>query len=525
MKALLHIVLLSLLLDPTYALAGPPENWFEQGKQHQTDHRTTEAIAAYQKALELKPDFAQAHYEIGWSYWVLNDWDQVVRHWRRAKALGWQDTDFDTWLGAATRNLEGNQEPLTHTIIGTTSTSQPGSGDPPLLELIGRFQHYNPKPQHRLDKFDRYVFSPKSVRFSSDGSKAWVNALEGYVTIVFDPASLKRKKVIVHKFSNKHQPLFAADNSVPPWYPMPSEFAGRANVFNGKPVESELSHNGKYLWVPYYRRDYDRLGVLPSALALIDAEQDRILRLFQTGPIPKYVVASPDSRWLAVIHWGDNTVGLIDTSDPDYRNFRRDKLITIGHRIALDKIDTTDRDHGCGFCLRGSVFTPDGRYLLVGRMGGGGIAVIDVANKRYLGTVKGMRPTPRHLVVSPDGKMLYMSASFAGYVVAYRLEDLIDAARNRRKTLAPLREQRTGSATRTIALSPDGRIIFAAVNRESKIVALSAPELTPLATIPTDSFPVGMAVSPDGTQLWVTAQGRKRRGGNSVSVYRIRPSS
>ena len=118
-----------------------------------------------------------------------------------------------------------------------------------------------------------------------------------------------------------------------------------------------------------------------------------------------------------------------------------------------------------------------------------------------------------------------MDKEFEGYVSAYRTRDLIAAAQQNQKILRPLREEYTGLATRTIAISPDDRLIFAAVNKESKIVVLEAKTLKKLLELPANSYPVGMAVSPDGHQLWVTAQGRKRRGGNSVTVYRIATES
>jgi len=498
--------------------ADDARTWFDSGLQAQQERRTQEALQAYLKALELDPNFARAHYEIGWSYWVLADWPKVVEHWQTAERLGFRDANLKLYLPMARDNLEGKLPPLTRTRIGEISTPLAPSGRLS-LKLVARFQHYNPEPENRADHYDPYIFSPKSVRFLPDGSAAYVNALEGYSTVVFDPVSLARNAVIVHRFKGGQRQVFEGSRGMS-WYTMPAEYVDRQQQFSGKPVESALSHNGKYLWVPYYRRDFDPFGTLPSAVAVIDTTSNRIVRVMETGPIPKYVVASPDGNWLAVTHWGDNTVGLIDISSPNPAEFKHQQLITIGKRLDLDAIQTTDRDHGCGYCLRGTVFTPDSKFLLIGRMGGGGIAVIDIDKRRYLGTVTGMRPTPRHLVLSPDGALLYLSSSFAGYVSVYRTNDLVQAALTTRH-LKPLREQRTGSATRTIALSGDGKLLFAAVNKESKIVALSAPDLEPLAEIPSDSYPVGMAVSPDNQQLWVTAQGRNGRGGNSVSIFQI----
>lgn len=494
--------------------------YFKQGVAAQKVRNNELALAAYKKALELDPDYADAHYEIGWTYWVLNDWKKVIHHWDRAKKLGISKPDLELYLGTAKENLLGKQPALTRTEIGLESSSLETPRTAPILKLIARFQHYNPRPQHKKDHYDPYMFSPKSVRFAPGSKEVYVNALEGFSTLVYDPVQLKRTHVIVHRFRKQQQKLFDGESGES-WYSMPKEFLPRKNLFNGKPVESALSHKGRYLWIPYYRRDFDAFGTLPSAVAIVDSEKKRIVRVMETGPIPKYVVGSPDGKWMAIIHWGDNTVGLIDIHADGAKDFRRDKLVTIGKRVKLDKIKDTDRDHGCGFCLRGSVFTPDSRYLLVGRMGGGGVAVIDIANRKYLGTVTGMKPTPRHLVLSPDGKNLYISSSFAGVVSVYRVQDLVAAVKKKNKLLRPVKEVKTGPATRTIALTPDGAMMFAAVNRDSKIVAVNTGTMKAVATIDTDSYPVGMAVSPDGRQLWVTAQGKNRRGGNSLSVFQI----
>jgi DNA-binding beta-propeller fold protein YncE len=521
----IFLALPTLLLLLTFAPGGRAaepnaDEAYQRGLELQQERKTEEAIQAYQKAINLNPKHGGAHYELGWSYWVLGEWQKVVQHWQTARALGAMPASAVQYLAEARRNLAGKEAPLVHPSIGTSASGLSDTLGNVSLELIARFQHYNPRPVNVNDHFDRFIFSPKSVRFLSDGSKAYVNALEGFATVVYDPQRLKRSDVIIHRFRKKHAHLFN-NNEGSPWLPFPADAPAEPNEFDGKPVESALSIDGKYLWIPYYRRSYDPFSVMPSAIAVVDTRSDRIVRVMSTGPIPKYVVPSPDGKWLAVVHWGNNTVGLIDVSSGTPKDYRHAGLVTVGKRIDLDKIEKTDRDHGCGFCLRGAVFSNDSRYLLVARMGGGGIAVIDTRHQRYIGTVRGMRQTPRHLVLSSDGETLFLSSSFEGYVSAYRISDLIAAARRNQKSLRPLREVYTGLATRTIAISPDDRLIFAAVNKESKIVVLEASTLRKLLELPANSYPVGMAVSPDGHQLWVTAQGRKRRGGNSVTVYRI----
>ena len=91
---------------------------------------------------------------------------------------------------------------------------------------------------------------------------------------------------------------------------------GRGTFF-GKPVESAFTHGGRYLWVPYYRRSFDINAQDPSAVAVIDTASNRIVRMMETGPLPKMIRCSNDGRTMAISHWGDNTVGLADISSDD----------------------------------------------------------------------------------------------------------------------------------------------------------------------------------------------------------------
>jgi DNA-binding beta-propeller fold protein YncE len=527
--ALLALVLLALLLPGLAVLSAPAraagpeagpgraEAWYLKGFKLQQEFHTLEALKAYQRALELDPFHARAHYEIGWSYWILENWPEVVRHWELAKELGLKLPELDDYLAMARERLSGKLPPLERPPLHTRA-----SGGGVTLELVARFQHYDPSPADPADHFDEHVFSPKSVQITPDGAKAYVQALEGHATIVYDARRRVKLKAILHSFGPEQAGLFDAAETAA-WAPRfpageaPADF----NVYEGKPVEGVFTHGGRYLWVSHYRRSYDALGILPSSVAIIDTRTDAIVRVMQSGPIPKFMAASPDGHWLAVVHWGDNTVGVIDIRGDDPHAWHHVGEITVEHKLSLDLDRKVDRDRYCGLCLRGAVFLPDSRTLLVARMGGGGIAVLDVEALRTIGSVQGMKPTPRHLLLSRDGQTLYVGSNSSGYVATYRAAELAAAARAGTPRLRPLREVRSGAGTRTIALSPDGRLLFAAVNQGSQVLVLDAHSLRRLVSIPTDSFPVGLAVAPDGGHVWVTAQGRKLRGGNAVSVYAV----
>lgn len=423
----------------------------------------------------------------------------------------------------ALTETEGREKDLSRIPIGAAVRSALDGERLLTVELIARFQHYNPGAKNPADHYDRHIYSPKSVRYSKRTEKVYVNSLEGTATVVYDPSGFHKIGVIFHRFGKGRKNLFFDKTDNMSWATFPEESdISSPNLFEGKPVEFAETHGGKYIWVSYYRRSYDPNAALPSAVAVIDTEQDKIVRVISTGPLPKSLAASPDGKSLAVIHWGDNTVGFIDVGSDDPKDFRHSGLVTVENRYAVKKSESKiNRDKACGYCLRGGVFTPDSRYLIVGRMKGGGLAVIDVAAQKYIGTLYGMKPTPRHLVLSPDGKILYLSSNASGFVSSYETGEVIRAVLDGRKSLAPVKEVATGVGTRTIDLTPDGKWLFAAVKYASRVAVIDTLDMSLVTSVPTDSYPVGLDVSPDGGQLWVTAQGVRGRGGNSVSVYKL----
>jgi DNA-binding beta-propeller fold protein YncE len=500
---------------------------FRAGFAFAETRQARSAISKFQACLEADPNCVPCLYEIGWVYWTQSEWDNVIKNWEQVLQHDPHHVLVTTWLGPARDHANNRKTPgLDPTRVPIAIRSTPEES-PVQMELVARFQSYNANPKDKdKDHYDQDIFSPKSARYSADGKKVYVNSLEGYRTVVYDAQSLTKRGVINHHFTAKDTSLFQEQEA-----PFSYRFnrrppSGKTNHFRGKPVESELSHNGKFLWIPYYRRDFDVGATSPSAVAIIDTQTDQIVRVMPTGPIPKYVEASPDGQWVAVTHWGDNTVALIDTSTGNPGEFTyRSELLVVEVQLSQKGLSGEDRDKACGYCLRGTVFTPDSKTLLVSRMSGGGIAGFDVESGRYLGTVQGMRPTPRHLVIDGKGESLFLSSNASGYVSKVSLERLVESLQAADGELVALSEFEAtfvGSGARTISLGPAGRYIFAAVHMGSEVVVIDSHTMKVVSRIRTDSFTVGLTVSPDGSQVWTTSQARgEEGGGNSVCVYQV----
>jgi DNA-binding beta-propeller fold protein YncE len=245
----------------------------------------------------------------------------------------------------------------------------------------------------------------------------------------------------------------------------------------------------------------------------------------ETGPLPKMIAVSPDNRYVAITHWGDNTVGLIDISGESPSEWHYVSCVEVGKKLTLDfDLETpVNRDVNSGLCLRGTAFTPDNQYLLVGCMGGrGGVAVIDVASFTYLGTVYGMKSNLRHLVIRND--YLYLSINKSGYVQRASLDGFLDAVSSMKSRKARYTEWencKVGAGARTIDITPDGRYIVAACNLGSCLDVIDALTMKKVITIHTDPYPVGLVISKDGNYVYTTSQGRSKEGGNCLDIFKI----
>jgi len=61
--------------------------FYVEGRRFQTAHQIDEAVARYEAGLAIDPDHIDTLYELGWSYYVLGRWDQVLTVWNRVVEL------------------------------------------------------------------------------------------------------------------------------------------------------------------------------------------------------------------------------------------------------------------------------------------------------------------------------------------------------------------------------------------------------------------------------------------------------
>jgi YVTN family beta-propeller protein len=141
-----------------------------------------------------------------------------------------------------------------------------------------------------------------------------------------------------------------------------------------------------------------------------------------------------------------------------------------------------------------------------------GVQVIDAAQGKVLQTL----PQPGAflgLAFSPDGGTLYASGGDDDAVWRYGWKDGAATFRDRLE-LAPKEKGKPGRRYPAgLALSPDGSRLYVAENLADQLAVLDAASGRVLQRLPTGHFPYGIAVAPDGT-AWVSAW-----GGDAVAVF------
>jgi YVTN family beta-propeller protein len=331
--------------------------------------------------------------------------------------------------------------------------------------------------------------APKSVEISPDGSYAAIMNLEGMDFWLISTVTLE----IIKKAQFSRTPAQGWD------------YKNRAPVqsYAQKPVESAFSENGRLLWISLHNAEGITVYDTEETLAVPDqtpcerlritdyvnqgSYEQRIIKI-KTGKTPKIIRVTPDGRYALVANWHSSSVSVVDT-----QQYKTIKDIRLGGNK--------------GYIPRGIAISSDSQRAYVANMGGGTISVIDLTTLEVIDDIPATA-NPRHIILAKDQRTMYISDNILGKILAF---DVIA-----KKTM---REVSVGKMARTIALSPDERYLFGVSHDEGKLVVVDTAsfEIIYKKDFP---FPMGLAVTPDGKQLWVTSY---RMG--IIEVYEILENS
>jgi YVTN family beta-propeller protein len=330
--------------------------------------------------------------------------------------------------------------------------------------------------------------APKSVEISPNGSYAAVMNLEGMDFWLISTATLQLSK----KAQFSKTPAQGWDYKTQ--QPIQS--------YAQKPVECAFSGDGRFLWISLHNAgaivvyDIEEGPVVPNlpyeSLRITDyitgnSSEQRAIKI-PTEKTPKVIKVTPDEKYALVANWHSSSVSIVDV-----QTHQTIKNIRLGGET--------------WYKPRGIAISSDSKRAYVANMRGGTISIIDLTTLTVIEDIP-VTLNPRHVLLAKDQKTLYISDNILGKIITF---DLFSKKK--------IKEVSIGKKARTIALSPDEQYVFGVSHDENRLVVADAGDLTILhqEEFP---FPLGLAVTPDGKQLWVTSY---RQG--MIGVYEIKAES
>ena len=222
-------------------------------------------------------------------------------------------------------------------------------------------------------------------------------------------------------------------------------------------------------------------------LALVDPATEKVLLKLPTGLGPHEVAVSPDGRTAYVSNFGRYSVYPAGDTEHD----------KAGHTITV--IDLVDRKVKTTFDLgthtgpHGMTVSHDGKLVWVTTETPQAVLELDAGSGKILHVWNTNQERSHMIVATPNEAKFYVTNTVSGSV------SVIDRSTSEVKVIA------TGPGTEGIAISPDGKEVWAASRLDDKISVISTATDSIVAAFPSSGKgPKRMDFTPDGTQVWVT---------------------
>lgn len=253
--------------------------------------------------------------------------------------------------------------------------------------------------------------------------------------------------------------------------------------YKGAPVEGAFSPDGKYLYFTNYamygkgfnREGHDTCspssGYDSSFLSRVDLASKKIDAVYPVGSVPKVVKVTPDNKYILVSNWCSYTVTVIS--------------IESGKTIRNLKI---------GRYPRGIAISDDSKYAYIAEMGGSHIHRIDLSD--FSEKLIPVGSNPRAVVLSPDGRKMYVTMNLAGKVLAWNLE-----------SNKLFKSVKTGEAARSLAISSDGSALFVVNFASGTISKVRTSDMKVVQNLKVCNEPIGVTYDGSTDRTWVACYG------------------
>ncbi len=291
---------------------------------------------------------------------------------------------------------------------------------------------------------------------------------------------------------------------------------------------------------PWARRDipissHDRVYTADqtsNTVSVIDPAENKLLGVIRLGdPVPGALSPlykgqllvhglgySPDSKTLAVVSIGSNSVTLIDTETnkvkgvvyigrspheaffaPNGRELwvtvRGENYVSVIDPVRMKETRRIEMANGPGMTM----FGPDGKYAFVCSSFTPELAVIDVASHRIIKKIPQATPFSPNIAVTPENDEVWITLKDVGKVQIYSAKPPFD-----QKAVLD-----TGPITNHVnfANNRNGKFAYVTIGGANEVKAFrrgDTPEL--VATIPVRELPHGIWPSGDGSRVYVALE-------------------
>ncbi len=265
--------------------------------------------------------------------------------------------------------------------------------------------------------------------------------------------------------------------------------------YRGSPVEAAFNSDGSEVFVSNYRMygpgfnseaGSDSCGKgqgQRSFVYRIDTDRLVIKHVYEVGPVPKHLAVTHDDGLLLVSNWCGYDISVFDLKTHE--------------RLAEIEV---------GRYPRGIAVTNEDTTAYVAVMGSTSLAVIDLvavrsdseltASEIETGAVSyftDVGASPRHVVLSPDNKTIYVSLNAEDAVVA------LDAS-----TGVEIGRALTGDKPRTMDIADDGSALYVVNYGSHTLTKLRTRDMSVLQRINTAPKPIGVTYDSFSNEVWVS---------------------
>ena len=244
-----------------------------------------------------------------------------------------------------------------------------------------------------------------------------------------------------------------------------------------------------------------------DTVSVLDAASFKTLASVRVGKMPHNVQVSPDGQFAWVTNngepgpMGDASAhqGMAPGAHGAMAQPGAVWVIDTGTQAVVARVPV-------GMHPAHVVVSPDGRLAYVTNGGDNTVSVVDTSTRSPVASIP-VGQFPHGLRISPDGKEVYVANLKGGTV------SVIDTASQKEVAQVPV-----GQGPAQTGFTPDGRLAFVSLSQENAVAVIDPATRQVVRKIAVGAVPIQLYATPDSRTLLVANQGSRKKPGNTVSL-------